>query len=73
MGYKYEKLRKKKEERKLERERRLESSRIGVPMRAKEFIGRDCFTGSLYKELSKVGDPKPTLQIDCEPKRGRVH
>ena len=68
MGYKYEKLRKKKEERKLERERRLESSRIEVAVRVKEFIGRDCFARSLYKELPKVGNPKPTLQIDYEPK-----
>ena len=35
-------------------------------MRAEKFIGKGCFVGSLYKELPKVGNPKPMLQIDDE-------
>ena len=44
------------------------SKRIVVAVGTEEFIGRGCFVGSLYKELPKVGNSKPTLQIDCEPK-----
>ena len=44
------------------------SKRIVVAVRTEEFIGRGCFVGSLYKEVSKVGNPKLMLQIDCELK-----
>ena len=67
MGYKYEKLRNK-----LggfgEKTKNKGSNRIVVAVRIEEFIRRGCFVRSLYKELPKVGNPKPTLQIDCEPK-----
>ena len=49
------------------------SKRIVVAVRTEEFIGRGYFVGSLYKEVSKVGNPKLMLQIDCELKWGLAH
>ena len=41
---------------------------VVVVERVEEFVGRGHFVGSLHWELSKVGNPKPILQINCEPK-----
>ena len=38
-----------------------------------ELIRKSCFIGSLCWELPELGNPKPTSQIDCEPKRGPTH
>ena len=47
---------------------RKESMGRAIREKGEEFVGLRCIVGSLSQESPKVGNPKLTSQIDCEPK-----